>query len=129
MHTHTQIRNTNLKHRTGSEWGELIAKLPKNVRSACGRIVWWDFFADRRSIDADRHLDFYLGTIDEPKNIDDWVAGLVALGYTEASARWRLGVRCKTFQKPLSEVYTRRTGSSGQAHHNGNFRKLFGRGG
>lgn len=99
-------RNQHLKSRPASEWAERIAKLPKDVRNACGRIVWWDFFADKLVKNADRHLDFYLNTVDEPKRIEDWVQALVSLGYNEGFATWRLGVRCKSFKKPLAMVHS-----------------------
>jgi hypothetical protein len=71
-------------------------------------------------------LDFYLETTDEPE-IEDWIEGLVSLGYRREAAIWRLGVRCKTFKKPLDEVYTFRCANKSRAHHSGNMRALFGR--
>lgn len=46
--------------RSPEQWARDIESLDADVREDAAKIIWWDFFADRRTGDRWNHLDKYL---------------------------------------------------------------------
>ena len=89
--------HSELKARNPEMWLVLIKALPDHLHNGVGRIVWWDYFADRTASTRWDHLDWCLQSRDEP-DIEEWQAALMLLGYPEAAAKRRVNRYQKFFK-------------------------------